>query len=61
VTIKIYDLLGREIGVLLNERKFPGEYTIELDAIKMGLSSGVYFYKMQAGDFSSIKKLVLTK
>ncbi len=61
VTIKLYDMLGREVATLLNEVKSPGEYVIELDAQRLGLSSGVYLYHMKSGDFSSIKKLVFVK
>ncbi len=61
VTIKLYDMLGREVATLLNEVKSPGEYVIELDGQRLGLSSGVYLYQMKSGDFSSIKKLVFVK
>ncbi len=61
VTIKLYDMLGREVATLLNEVKSPGEYVIEFDAQRLGLSSGVYLYQMKSGDFSSIKKLVFVK
>jgi subtilisin family serine protease len=61
VTIKVYDLLGREIVILLNEMKQPGSYEIELDASKIGLSSGIYFYKINAGYFTDTKKLILLK
>ena len=59
VTIKVYDISGKEIETLVNEQKMPGNYRIKFDAAK--LSSGVYFYKMQAGNFVSTKKLVLLK
>ncbi len=61
VTIKLYDMLGREVVTLLNEEKSPGEYELVVDAGKLGLSSGMYIYQMRAGEFSSIKKLVLVK
>ncbi|MEM2117347.1 MAG: YCF48-related protein [Thermoplasmata archaeon] len=61
VTIKLYDMLGREVATLLNEVKSPGDYVIELDAQRLGLSSGVYLYQMKSGEFSSIKKLVFVK
>jgi len=61
VTIKLYDMLGREMGTLLNEVKSPGEYAVELDGEKLGLSSGIYFYQMKAGDFNSVKKLIYLK
>ncbi|AFH48173.1 Subtilisin-like serine protease [Ignavibacterium album JCM 16511] len=59
VTLKVYDLLGREITTLVNEEKLPGVYDIEFNASK--LSSGTYFYKLQAGDYSEIKKMILLK
>ena len=59
VTIKIYDLLGQEIETLVNEYKFPGEYTVEWDASH--LSSGIYLYRITAGDYSETKKLILQR
>ncbi|MFO7447359.1 MAG: DUF5107 domain-containing protein [Ignavibacteriaceae bacterium] len=59
VTIKVYDLLGKEIRTLVNEHKPAGNYEIELDAA--GMSSGTYFYRIQTGGFSSTRKLVLLK
>jgi len=61
VTLKIYDLLGREIVTLVNEPKQAGEYEVEFDAVRYGLSSGVYLYQLTSGSFTSIKKLVLMK
>jgi len=61
VTIKVYDIMGREIATILNEIKDAGEYTIEYDAEKYGLSSGVYFYQMKAGEYTSIKKMIYLK
>ncbi|MHB8581590.1 MAG: T9SS type A sorting domain-containing protein [Ignavibacteriaceae bacterium] len=59
VTIKVYDLLGKEIATLVNEEKNSGSYSVEFNASK--LSSGVYFYRMQAGGFVETKKLILLK
>jgi len=61
VSVKLYDLMGREINTLINEFKEKGEYEIEFDASKYGLSSGVYFYQMRAGNYTSIKKMVYLK
>jgi hypothetical protein len=58
-TLKIYDVLGREVTTLVNEEKESGEYTIEWDA--SNFPSGVYFYKLTAGKFSDVKKLLLMK
>jgi oligosaccharide reducing-end xylanase len=59
VTIKVYDLYGREIVVLVNEEKSPGNYEVEFNG--SNLSSGVYFYKIRAGNFINTKKLILMK
>jgi hypothetical protein len=59
VSIKVYDLIGREVAVLVNETKQPGTYQVNFDS--GNFASGVYFYKMIAGDFSSVKKMNLLK
>jgi len=59
VTLKIYDVLGNEIITLVNEIKAAGKYQSTFDA--NNLSSGIYFYKIQAGDFIDIKKMILMK
>jgi len=59
VSLKIYDVLGIEIATLLNEEKIPGKYEIDFDASY--LSSGIYFYTLRAGNFISIKKMILIK
>ena len=59
VTLTIYDMLGREISILVHQQLTPGEYTCEWNASTS--SSGVYYYKLIAGDFSSVKKMILLK
>jgi hypothetical protein len=59
VSLKAYDVLGREVVTLVNEVKAQGSYTATFDA--SNLSSGVYFYRLQAGDFVQTKKLVVVK
>ena len=59
VKITVYDIIGREIRTLVNEMKSPGEYTVVFDA--RNLASGIYLYRMQAGDFVQTKKLILMK
>ncbi|MBZ0200499.1 MAG: T9SS type A sorting domain-containing protein [Ignavibacteriaceae bacterium] len=59
VNLKVYDVLGNEIAVLVNEQKTPGAYEVNFDATH--LSSGVYFYQLKAGSFNAVRKLVLTK
>jgi hypothetical protein len=61
VTIKVYNILGKEVALLLNEQKRPGEYTIDFNAGKFNLSSGVYFYRLTASNFTSVKKMLLLK
>ncbi|MFZ5948282.1 MAG: VPS10 domain-containing protein [Stygiobacter sp.] len=59
VTLKVYDILGKEVATLVNERQSAGNYEVKFDG--SNLSSGVYFYKLQAGEFSQTKKLLLMK
>ena len=53
------DFLGREVAVLVNERKNAGSYEVNFDA--RNLASGVYFYRLQAGSFVETKKLLLVR
>ncbi len=59
VRLSVYDILGREVAVLVNENKMPGAYKVRFDA--SGLSSGVYFYRLEAGTFVQTRKLVLLR
>ena len=59
VTLKIYDAIGNEVVTLVNEEKTAGIYNIEFNA--MDLTSGIYFYKLQAGSFIETKKMLLIK
>lgn len=59
VTLKIYDIVGSEVATLVNEIKVAGNYNFDFNA--SSLASGVYFYKLQAGDFVSNKKMILLK
>ena len=59
VSLKVYDSIGREVATLVNETKEAGSYQVTFNASK--LASGVYFYRLQAGSYSSVKKLVLMK
>jgi hypothetical protein len=61
VSLKVYNILGKEVAQLLNETMHPGEFTIDFNAGKYKLASGVYFYKLTAGSFTSVKKMVLLK
>jgi len=59
VILKVYDLLGREVATLVNEVRVPGSHEVMWDA--RGMSSGVYFYRLAAGEFVATKKLLFTK
>jgi ligand-binding sensor domain-containing protein len=59
VTLKIYDILGKELTTLLNEEKQAGKYSIEFNASR--LSSGVYLYELRSNEYKSTKKLLLMK
>ncbi len=59
ISLKVFDVLGREVATILNEIKMPGVYKIDFDAGE--LSSGVYFYRLKAGDFLQTKRMLLLK
>lgn len=59
VSLVIYDILGEKIATLVNENKKPGTYELEFNSA--GLPSGIYFYRLTAGDFSDTKKMVLLR
>jgi hypothetical protein len=59
VTLAVYDLLGREVRTLVNERMNAGVYEVAFDG--SGLSSGVYFYRLSAGDFVQTKRLMILR
>lgn len=59
VTLTVYDLLGRKVATLLNERKSAGTYEVEFNADD--LPTGIYFYKLSAGKFRVTKKMILLK
>lgn len=61
VKLSLFDVTGREIGVLVNEQKSAGMYDYTLDANNFALSSGIYFYKLEAGNFSQVQKMALIK
>jgi photosystem II stability/assembly factor-like uncharacterized protein len=59
VTLKVYDVLGREVETLVNEKQYAGTHVVTFNA--SDLSSGVYFYKLSAGNYTSTKKALLVK
>ncbi|MBK7228181.1 MAG: T9SS type A sorting domain-containing protein [Ignavibacteriales bacterium] len=58
-TLKVYDVLGKEVATLVNEFKPIGKYEIEFNASK--LSSGVYFYQLKIENFTAIRKFLFVK
>jgi len=63
VSLKVYDVLGHEVATLVNNNQEAGSYTVPFNTseAKLNLSSGVYFYRLEAGSFVSTKKLILMK
>jgi len=59
VTLKVYDLLGREIRILVNEFQQSGTYLVDIDASK--LASGIYFYELKIGSFSKVRKMLVMR
>jgi len=59
VKLIIYDILGREVVTLINEKLSPGIYSVDFDGTMF--ASGVYFFKIQAGTYSELKKMILLK
>ena len=58
-SIKVFDIQGKEVAVLVNEFKSQGSYAVKFDGTD--LSNGIYFYQLQAGSFTETKKMVLAK
>jgi hypothetical protein len=58
-TLKVYDMLGNEVATLVDEYKPAGSYEVDFNAV--GLSSGIYFYKLQTGLFVETKKMILLR
>ncbi len=59
VTLKVYDVLGSEVATLVNKEKQVGSYDVEFNG--SGLPSGIYFYRLQAIEFTQVKKMILLK
>ena len=57
--IKFYDILGKEVVTLINEEQSAGKYEVEFNA--KGLPCGIYYYKLNTGEFSETKKMMLLK
>ena len=61
VTLKVYDISGKEIAALVNNQLAAGNYSVNFNADVYHLSSGIYFYKLSAGNEVAMKKFVLIK
>jgi len=62
VKLKVFDLIGKEITTLVDENQASGTYTVVFDASKYSnLTSGIYFYKLETGVYTEVKKMILTK
>ncbi|MDY0082521.1 MAG: T9SS type A sorting domain-containing protein, partial [Ignavibacteriaceae bacterium] len=59
VKLIVYDILGNEVAILVNEQKEPGFYEVSWNA--SNLASGVYIYRLQTGSFVSVKKMMLLR
>jgi hypothetical protein len=59
VTLKVFNVLGKEVATLVNAQNDAGNHKVEFDA--SGLNSGVYFYKIESGSFAETKKMILLK
>ncbi|MEJ2507409.1 MAG: T9SS type A sorting domain-containing protein, partial [Ignavibacteriaceae bacterium] len=59
VNLVVYDILGRKVATLVNEEQKAGVYNVQFDA--HNLASGVYFYRIKAGNFSRVNKMMLMK
>ena len=59
VSLRVYDILGKEVVTFVNEKLSPGKYKVEFDG--RGLTSGVYFYRLTAGEFTDTKRMKLFK
>jgi hypothetical protein len=59
VSLKVYDILGNEVETLVNSKQEPGNYSVNFDG--SNFPSGVYYYRLEAGDYVEVKKMILLK
>ena len=59
VSLKVYDILGKEVKTLIYEIKNPGRYKVVFDG--SSLPSGIYYYKIESGNFSQVRKMILIR
>jgi len=61
VSLKVFDLLGKEVATLVNEKQNAGSYVVDFNSTEFNLPSGIYFYTLNAGEFKETRKMVLVK
>jgi photosystem II stability/assembly factor-like uncharacterized protein len=61
VTLKVFDLLGKEVATLVNEKQNAGSYAVDFNSAEFNLPSGIYFYTLNADEFKETRKMVLVK
>ncbi|MBS1494797.1 MAG: T9SS type A sorting domain-containing protein [Bacteroidetes bacterium] len=61
VTLKVFDLLGKEVATLVDEKQNAGSYAVDFNSSEFNLRSGIYFYTLNAGEFKETRKMVLIK
>ena len=59
VQLKVYDVLGREVETLVNQKQKPGRYSVTFNA--KNFSSGMYFYRLEVGEYIAVRKMILLK
>jgi hypothetical protein len=59
VSLKVYDLIGREVATLINERLAAGYHTVSFDGSQV--ATGIYFYRINAGEYRDVRKMILIK
>jgi hypothetical protein len=59
ITLKIFDLIGREVATLVNEKLQPGTYEIPFSGSQ--IASGIYFYKLETSNFTDVKRMLMIK
>ena len=59
VELSVYNLLGQKVASLINERQQAGHYNVEWNA--SGFASGIYYYRIEAGEFHDVKKMILLR
>jgi len=61
VTLKVFDLLGKEVASLVNEKQTAGSYAVDFNSAEYNIPSGIYFYTLNAGEFKETRKMLLIK